>query len=214
MKSKYIKINKTDKGKNKNEDDRAKEFYNLISKWESENVDMKYTVNAFEFTNTKDYKEYHKINVIANRWLNSFAKISTFFLPRLKNEIEKSSFSENVKKSIIEDIKSLYCVMKYYNKLRPKHIRYKYELSTLIFYYKAMIERYPYLFDDFDLYGRFIDLYERIVNQNLEIANSNILNRLLYDMSENLSYILYNPNGLIDNLKGLLTTFERLEPCI
>ncbi|WUR04423.1 uncharacterized protein VNE69_08178 [Vairimorpha necatrix] len=191
----------------------TKIFNELFDQWEKEKTTMKVSFITYKFKDAKDYKKYRKLNRKTNLWLRNFGKIFKFFLPQIKNELERSSINKNVKISMIENINSIIRVMDYFEQLKPKFVRFSHSTEMLKFYYTTMIDRFPYLFDYFNLAGRFVYLYEMIIELYIKKVNESYdMDKILYNMSFNLEYVLKNSDSLIKDIQAMLTMLELLEP--
>ncbi|WUR04415.1 uncharacterized protein VNE69_08170 [Vairimorpha necatrix] len=205
----YIKANHL---KIRQFNDRTKLFKDLLQKWSDEVFNIRYDHLASHFLDDKAQKKYNRLNNLSNNWLRNFKEILDFYLPQIKIEVMKSSIAEISKSTIFENIKDISDAMRYYDNLKPKNLKYTSKSNLLKIHYKLMIDRFPYLFDYFNLFRKFISLYEMIIplySQKVLISLRMI--QIFYPMSMNLTYIAKNRENFYTYISCMLEMLEALE---
>ncbi|WUR04419.1 uncharacterized protein VNE69_08174 [Vairimorpha necatrix] len=168
-------------------------YKNLLEGWKSEpSLDIYYQ-KPYKFNNLERHQKYTYMHKYINIYLLNFSKIVNQYMPIIKNEIEISSIQDVCKNNINGIIKNISYSMSYFDQLKPKYLNYIHHSNTLKCLYTLMYNRFPYLFDYFNLFERYINLYELIIeNYVKKVSNSSKMIATLYPMSSNITYIVRN----------------------
>ncbi|WUR04412.1 uncharacterized protein VNE69_08167 [Vairimorpha necatrix] len=185
-------------------------FDNLFIIWQNEQYEVSnIRMKKFSDRNLKKYRKYCKI---INMYSNNFKKINRVFLFIIKKIVEASSISEMVKNAIIENIDLISSTMSYFEKFKPGKLRHDLNFDSLNLKYKLSLKRFPYLFDYFNFVEKFIVLYELIIDHHILVFhNQCIMNRVVYDMSINLTYVFEKRQVFLEATQNILTLFQSLE---
>ncbi|WUR05217.1 uncharacterized protein VNE69_12202 [Vairimorpha necatrix] len=163
-------------------------FDNLFRIWINEHHQV--SINEVKVFPKDIWKKYRKCCMIINKFSHNIKRLNDVFLPTIKSEVESSSIDTISKSLIIENIDIISSTISYFAKLKPTYLKYNYNTDTMILYHRLSLERFPYLFDYFNLCKRFINLYELIIKRYIIFSSNHcIINQLLYDMSINLTYV-------------------------
>ncbi|WUR04414.1 uncharacterized protein VNE69_08169 [Vairimorpha necatrix] len=178
-------------------------FNNAFAIWQNEHYET-FPIKVKKFSD-QDLKKYNKYYKTIRIFENNFRRINDLFLPTIKNEVESSSINTKSKSLFIENLDKISSTMSYFVKLKPKNLKYNINIDTLILYHKLVLERFPYLFDYFELCKRFVNMYELIIEKNEILANECMMIRTLYDMSKNLTYIFKKKYAFLSATQNILT---------
>ncbi|WUR04422.1 putative SP-containing protein [Vairimorpha necatrix] len=193
----------------------TKMFFDLLETWENEKLDSIKIKRNNKFPDNDSYIKYQKISKRMARWFNNFSQIKTIHLPQIIKKLAESSIDTYSKASIIENTNCTIRAMAYFEKLRPKNFSFRRNTDTLNLYYTTMLDRFPYLFDYFNLCGRFVYLYGLLIELYIKKVNeSSEMEKILYNMSINLNVVLKYSNNFLKDLQTMLTMLEHLEPAI
>ncbi|WUR02264.1 uncharacterized protein VNE69_01203 [Vairimorpha necatrix] len=169
---------------------RIERFDNLLTEWEKKEIIIPKTTIKIKYKGGKN-KEFIRNKRMMNIWSSDYRKILNEYIPKIRTEIENSLMQKTSKQSNINNINRILRAMRYFNSLMPKYKNYKYNYDALVHYYTLISIRLPYLFDHFDLCGRFIDLYENIIEQYiLDVGFTNNMTITLFEMSIRASSII------------------------
>ncbi|WUR02502.1 uncharacterized protein VNE69_02029 [Vairimorpha necatrix] len=192
MKAKYIEYHNAHKVENNlNDNEKLNLFNNFLILWNSEKVDVDGPSGSYKFQSNKIYNRYKNFCRKNNIWIKYYCEINNKYLPQIKNEIKRSSIQDFSKKIIIDNLELISQAMAYFEKLFPKYLNYRLHANLLKTLYKLIIERFPLLFEYFNIIERFIDLYEMIINQCIKKVDDSIrIKFILKKMSCNITKII------------------------
>ncbi|WUR04421.1 uncharacterized protein VNE69_08176 [Vairimorpha necatrix] len=192
--------------------DQSTIFNDLLEKWKSENIMVLEIHKPCKFVDPDYNKKYIYTHKYINIYQNNFCKILTFYLPQIRNKIECSTIQEISKNLIIDIINTLCCGMSYFEQLRPHKLNYVYHSNTLIHLYKLLVDRFPYLFNCFNICKKFIDLYEMIIQHYIKkVSNSYEVELILYNMSKNLKLLIHRRENFLKNVKEIILILENFK---
>ncbi|WUR04411.1 uncharacterized protein VNE69_08166 [Vairimorpha necatrix] len=199
-----------------NFEERAKIFHDAFQNWKKEKFLCPADVGTYKFPEkNKEFIKQIETKMCYckyKKWVNNFNKVLNINLPKINEEIIKSSIEEGSKRLITNNIKYLHEVMSYYRRLQPENLSYEYNTNTLKLYYRLMVSRFPYLFDYFNLCERFITLYELIFENFIKKVDDHYkMICELYLMSMNLIYVLKNRENFLIDIRTNLALIETLE---
>ncbi|WUR04615.1 uncharacterized protein VNE69_09167 [Vairimorpha necatrix] len=179
-------------------------FDELLHEWENEKLATKFDQIEIKLTE-EQYDVFKKNYYYCINWLCNYRLILQNYLPKSKIEIAQSSMGEDYKQLIIASMNSIERAMRYYEKLNPKNITYKYHHKEMIFYGTLLSERFPYLFNHFDLGGRFINMYELIIKQFKKIdENDDNMITTLYMMPKKITFLIKHVATYLENTRKKL----------
>ncbi|WUR02508.1 uncharacterized protein VNE69_02035 [Vairimorpha necatrix] len=186
-------------------------FDSLFRRWKNENFDIKEISNARKF-NKEESKKYLENSCSCNRWSRKYSAILKKYLPKIKKEIANLSADEIYKQSTIKTIDSISNAMAYFEKIHPKSFNYKKRYDEMVNNYRLIIYRLPYLFDYFDLVGKFIKLYEMLIEQCIEESPAyNNMTIILFEMSKQIINITILRGEYLERIKNKLRLLENLK---
>ncbi|WUR02509.1 putative SP-containing protein [Vairimorpha necatrix] len=186
-------------------------FNNFLNKWEDEKLKIE-KISHYRRFNKDESDQYAKNYCPCNRWLRKYNEILNKFLPRILKEIEKSKMEETFKKQIMDHIKIISRAMRYFAKIYPQNANYLKYYDYNILYYRLMVYRLPYLFNYFDLGGRFVKLYEMLIDQYVnKLDITNIMTTTLFEMSEKFIYVIKLRKNFLEKIKSKLNLLEKLK---
>ncbi|WUR02507.1 uncharacterized protein VNE69_02034 [Vairimorpha necatrix] len=191
---------------------RIKCFDSLLRQWENENFNIAMTPEKVVFSNTNNHKKFMSDKIIHNRWMRNYNDLLKVYLPLIKNGIKNSSISQISKKTITKKIDSIMRAMSYFENLEPKNLRFDCYSNVVIFRYNLISYRFPYLFDYFDLSGRFVNLYEMIIIHDIdkEFNSINMIN-ILSGISKKIEKLIKTRDEYINSIREMLKYLENLK---
>ncbi|WUR04418.1 uncharacterized protein VNE69_08173 [Vairimorpha necatrix] len=158
-----------------------------------------------KLSNTHCTKNFNYNSNVLFRWLKDYRKILKEYLPQIKHEVLLSSIREISKRTICENIESIYKIMDYFETLRPKISRFVIRSTFLKLRYKLILDKLPSLFSYYNFCERFINLYELLIKRYIkEVNDPRNMNRRLYLMSLNLSRLMNNKDDFMTALENKL----------
>ncbi|WUR02500.1 uncharacterized protein VNE69_02027 [Vairimorpha necatrix] len=213
MKTQYHKNNNSVTEENTlNDEEKLNLFNNFLILWEKQKLELKGTLVNWKFYSKDKYSEYKNCYIRNSKWIKNYSEIIKKYFPQIECELEKAPIDEMSKKLITENLKSISRAMTYFEGLFPKYIHYGLHANLLKALYKLIIERFPLLFDYFNITERFINFYEIIINQHIrKVRDSNDLKIILKKMSNNLTKMLFSYKNYIHGAKEILILLGDLE---
>ncbi|WUR02499.1 uncharacterized protein VNE69_02026 [Vairimorpha necatrix] len=193
-------------------DRRIECFDSLLQQWENEKIEIKVMSKRYEFRDHDIYIKYRHNSIVSNRWIGNYNEILIKYLPMIKNEIEDASIQGSVKRLLLEILESISRAMIYFVKLETKYLNYKYDYKRIVIYYSLLIYRLPYLFDYFDLVGKFIEVYEKIIDQYIKKnLKSNDMMTNFITLSKKITYLTKHRNNYLLRIKNNLTFLKNIK---
>ncbi|WUR04050.1 uncharacterized protein VNE69_07118 [Vairimorpha necatrix] len=190
----------------------VKNFKDQIDQWKNDKMNVKEPIFKCKFPSQLDYIFYKSNYYVTNQWIRVFKDILNIDLPSIGTKILNSTIHEDSKKSIIESVDQIVEAMDYFYAFAPKHLHYNYHKNSLKHRFQLLITRFPYLFNEFNLCGRLINLYESIIENYIKkVDDSYDMKIALTNMSINLQKMFSNYDRFLNAIRRKLRLLEKLK---